>query len=968
MAELLRAPAEAYAKAIMVPPIIAEHFELKHSLINMMTSDQFFGLKKDNPHDHIRWFNKITFTIKYKDVPNSAIKLMLFTFSFAGAAHRWLEKEPPHSILTWEDLVSKFINEFIPLLRTTNLRNEICNFQQRFYESFHEAWDCYKDLLRACPYHGFTELHQLDTLYNALNPADQDSLNSAAGGNLFERRTQDLLTIIENKSKQTSVVTTAMAAILKQFQATPPPAFVKAIEEICVTCGGAHPYYQCLTADGNTFLEFQHNIQGYVSAATVNYNQGNSSYRPPSELKAITTRSGLVLDGPFVCMPPPFINPKENERVKETLMDPELVEYTIKVPPPLVQKAKPPSQRNYVMLKALLSNKEKLLELANTPLNENCSTIILKKLPEKLRDPEKFLIPCGFSKLKWKALADLAGFENRPPMLNKENYVSWSSRLLRYAKSRPNGKLIHNSIINGPYVRRMILEPADDQAIQTILLGLLEDIYTAVDSCETAQEIWLRVQQMMKGSNIGIQEKKAKLFNEWERTQDPLALMATSKNPYTFLVLHQDQLSFNQNYMQQPMPNLKDITEPTTAINMALALIAKAFKLNYLTPTNNNQRISSNLCNRQISQQANLDEIEEVNAKYILMANLQQASTSGTQTDKAAVYDSNGSAETSQTELECTKERFENCIIKKETEYVKLWNDWYKKCDECKYDKISYDKAYKDMQQKIERLQAQLGDLNDKCKDTSCVSDTQNQLSQKLKNANMELEFQVFNYARENSHLKTTYKNLFDSISVSRVQTETKIASLQNELPSNIYKNSKLRTQLFKKVSDQKDNNQDTSKNTKFAKQPIAEILPKIGETNALSKPVTSNSVSTPQVSKGIHSDEWKSFQSQHQIALRIRIDNSNQKDSNYLIHSLPCCLLGDVLEIILLSCGKASVEGEIVSKAFKISSMRVATQGSQGGIKDNVLKIKIQDHRRANNESKEFPRTQGSKFKEGFI
>nr|GFD34869.1 ribonuclease H-like domain-containing protein [Tanacetum cinerariifolium] len=117
-----------------------------------------------------------------------------------------------------------------------------------------------------------------------------------------------------------------------------------------------------------------------------------------------------------------------------------------------------------------------------------------------------------------------AGFENRPPMLNKENYVPLSCRLLRYAKSRPNGNLIHNSIINGLYVRRMIPEPgdpncevpieADDQAIQTILLGFPEDIYAAVDSCETAQAIWLRVQQMMKGSDIGIQEKKAKLFNE----------------------------------------------------------------------------------------------------------------------------------------------------------------------------------------------------------------------------------------------------------------------------------------------------------------------------------------------------------------------------------------------------------------------------------------------------------------------
>ncbi|GKD54365.1 reverse transcriptase domain-containing protein, partial [Tanacetum coccineum] len=170
--ELLCAPTEGYLEAIMVPPILAEHFELKHSLINMMTSDQFFGLEKDNPHDHIR-----------KPIIGSK------------------KNPPPCSILTWEDLVSKFINEFFPPLRTTNLRNEISNFQQCFDKSFHEAWDRYKDFLRACPHHGFTELHLLYTFYNALNPADQDSLNSAAGGNLLERRTQDVLTIIENKSK-----------------------------------------------------------------------------------------------------------------------------------------------------------------------------------------------------------------------------------------------------------------------------------------------------------------------------------------------------------------------------------------------------------------------------------------------------------------------------------------------------------------------------------------------------------------------------------------------------------------------------------------------------------------------------------------------------------------------------------------------------------------------------------------------
>nr|GEZ02633.1 hypothetical protein [Tanacetum cinerariifolium] len=943
-----------------------------------------------------------------------------------------------------------------------------------------------------------------------------------------------------------------------------------------------------------------------------------------------------------------------------------------------------------------------------------------------------------------------AGSEIRPPMLHKENYVPWSSRLLCYAKSRPNGKLIHNSIINGPYVRRMIPEPeGDDQAIQTILLGLFEDIYVDVNSCKTAQEIWLRVQQMMKGSDIGIQEKKAKLFNKWERftsnegesiesyyhcflklmndlkqnkhfsekiasnlkflnnlqpewsrhvtivhqtkdlhtadytqlydflkynqkkvdelkakrlvkIQDPLALIANSNNPYAFLAPHQDQPSFNQNYIQQPMPNLEDITDPTTAINMALALMAKAFKLNYSTPTNNNQRISSNLCNRQIAQpgmnmgqdrqmqmvrgngknqfrqyawqnvgnlngynavqnvrnqvaqnprvqnvgnhngligvqgnanlngNADLDEIEEFNANCILMANLQQASISGTQFDKGPVYDSDGSAEvhdykncndneifnmftqeeqynellepilkphqvpqndhnvtsevtsveqsgeTVEQHIENFEETralydslYQNLAIKvekvnsvnrklKETnadlttelsvyqeqclskninalhlsfgkqimtlneeisnlnkqlskekstvsflleEKKKLKSDFKTRKDEHLDKQIQLEKKIKELNnilvkigQSIQTIhmlspkpdsfyhteqkmalgyqnpfylkQAQkkqqslydgkvllekhdppvvhdseetlqlaqechqnmkqlnkeikpsnytkinhlsrvfvsqtaksreelyfsndsktanvsksisipneefsddttpsvarkllnrvqnfeiqflkeaakfVGDFKSLAKEADDslakhkeleleierllravvsqdimsvmqkisvvdtlnlqtelerVSDILNTLSRKLENENVELEFQVLNYAKENGHLKATYKNLFNSISVSRTQTKTIISSLQNQLHNLIYENAKLRTQLFNKVSDQKDNKSGTSANTKFAKQSIVENLPKVGETHALSKPVTSNSIPTPHESKVVKNDK----------------------------------------------------------------------------------------------------------------
>nr|GFB66007.1 hypothetical protein [Tanacetum cinerariifolium] len=226
--------------------------------------------------------------------------------------------------------------------------------------------------------------------------------------------------------------------------------------------------------------------------------------------------------------------------------------------------------------------------------------------------------------------------------------------------------------------------------------------------------------------------------------------------------------------------------------------------------------------------------------------------------DTVSVVQNNSIDETSnlQTKLERTKERFENYIIKKENEYAKLWNDWYKKCEECKFDKISYDKAYNYMHQKIERLQAQLGDLKGKSKDTSCVSDTLNPLSQKLENKNVELEFQVLNYAKENAHLKTTYKNVFDSISVTRTQTRSIIDSVQNKLHDTIYENAKLRAQLFDKVFDEKDTACGTSVNTKFAKQSILGNTPKVGETYALSKPVTSNSTPTPQESKVVKNDK----------------------------------------------------------------------------------------------------------------
>ncbi|GJY43770.1 reverse transcriptase domain-containing protein [Tanacetum coccineum] len=311
MGQLLEAPTEGYEDAIVVPEITANNFKIKHGLLNLVQNKQFFGYDKEDPHAHIRYFNKITSTMKFPNVPSTSVKLMLFPFSLEGAARIWLDKEPTRSILTWDDLVSKFINKFFPPSKMTNLRNEITRFQQRFDESFYEAWDRFNDLLRACPHHGFSELHQLDTFYNALNANDQDLLNSAAGGNFLDKMPQECLKIIESKSKvrnsrskpvvakvSTSTSTSGISPDVSELKdmvkallldkknqsqalAHQTPALVKAVEESCVTCGGAHSYQNYPATNGNIYHD---NIQAYVSqAAAANFNQGNTVLVPQTQ-------------------------------------------------------------------------------------------------------------------------------------------------------------------------------------------------------------------------------------------------------------------------------------------------------------------------------------------------------------------------------------------------------------------------------------------------------------------------------------------------------------------------------------------------------------------------------------------------------------------------------------------------------------------------------------------------------------
>ncbi|GJX27272.1 reverse transcriptase domain-containing protein [Tanacetum coccineum] len=210
------------------------------------------------------------------------------------------------------------INQFFPPSKTTYLRNEITTFYQKPNETFNEAWEHFKGLIRQCPHYGFSELHQLDTFYNSLNTNDQDALDSAVGGNFLDKMPREGLAIIESKSKvrysrsrpndsrastnapsstsspsNNSFEIQQMAALLEDKmdirmsrlekmiseKNVTTPATVKAVEEVCVTCGSNHNFNNCpLTR--NDFPVFHDNIHQFQQTAVV----GNFVQRNPPNL------------------------------------------------------------------------------------------------------------------------------------------------------------------------------------------------------------------------------------------------------------------------------------------------------------------------------------------------------------------------------------------------------------------------------------------------------------------------------------------------------------------------------------------------------------------------------------------------------------------------------------------------------------------------------------------------------------
>nr|GFA22736.1 reverse transcriptase domain-containing protein [Tanacetum cinerariifolium] len=421
MEELLQAPTEGYREAIVIPKINAGHFEIKTNLLQLVQANPYHGFERENPHTHINNFKRITSTLKFRDVPNDVIELMMFSYSLEGNARVWYDKEPPNSILTWEDLVKKFVNQFFPPSKTTHLKNEISHFTQRFEETFGEAWERFKEMFRAY------------------------SLNATAGGNLLSKTTREALQIIENKSKvrysrnkpnvsrmnmtsrdnasksddridkladQISTLVDIFAKkIVTQLLLKRLRNLVLLAVEIMLTI-----IVQTPIAINQVFVlrQNQSSTSGTLSSNTIT--------NPKGDMKAITIRSGVAYEGPSIPTPKKQWNKrpgrqrmKSNQISKEARLTSSL--HLSKLQNPIFADALLLMPKFAFTIKSLLTNKDKLFELAKIPLNKNCSVMLLKKLSEKLRDPGKFLIPCDFPRMDvCNALADLSASINLMPL------------------------------------------------------------------------------------------------------------------------------------------------------------------------------------------------------------------------------------------------------------------------------------------------------------------------------------------------------------------------------------------------------------------------------------------------------------------------------------------------------------------------------------------------------------------------
>nr|GEX41911.1 reverse transcriptase domain-containing protein [Tanacetum cinerariifolium] len=384
-----------------IAPILiqAPDFGLRHRMIQQVQNTcQFHGLPGHDANRYIDKFLEITQHMKQNGVSGDALRLSHFPYSLTHHAIAWYDRLPRNSIHSFDDMMRKFLSKCFPPSMVTKLRNEIMKFEQKPHESLFEVWE-------------------------------------RSGGTFMQKTPKEFYELIENMTTHhihwdTSAIRDETSRNISSTSTTESLEVVRQLEMM-----------------NKNFLEMMRQIQMVKTVDTLGSLPSNTVPNPRADLKAITTQSGVTLAGPSVSSPS-----KEVDREPKMITDQVLTKSTNNVPPLVVQPSpaststsstpissskmpevtkdteqpstkniQPPVAQTQVLIDEPVvdlkpkptipypsrANKQKL---PTTLVNEKCSAVILKKLPEKLGDPDKFLIPCDFPEFdECLPLADLAG-------------------------------------------------------------------------------------------------------------------------------------------------------------------------------------------------------------------------------------------------------------------------------------------------------------------------------------------------------------------------------------------------------------------------------------------------------------------------------------------------------------------------------------------------------------------------------
>nr|GEW45302.1 reverse transcriptase domain-containing protein [Tanacetum cinerariifolium] len=423
-------------RGVPIAPIAiqAMNFGLKNDMIQQVqNSCQFHGLPGDDANKHLDKFLHVTQSIKVNGVIDDALRLYLFPHSLTHHATAWFDRLPRNSINTFEQMAKMFLGKYFPPSMVTKLRNEITNFRQHPDESLFEAWERYKlsidrwgtfmkRRLEEC----YDLIENITAYHNDWDTSAQRSESSSSSTSSFDTKIAALKAEMAKINKNLMRVLQPPLATLRTYMLREPIKFMKM--NTASSLGSR-------TLPSNTINNLEEELKGIITRSGTAY-QGPMIPTTPSSLPPVIkreteatkdtvhpTNKGSTKDVQPLVVPTkfPILN---SEPVVAPIIEPVVAHVSAPKPNqnPLIpypsrlhdqrlrDKANDQREKFFQILKdlnfnisfadalilmpkfgptikTLLTNKDKLFELARTPLNEHCSAVLLKKLPEKLGDP-----------------------------------------------------------------------------------------------------------------------------------------------------------------------------------------------------------------------------------------------------------------------------------------------------------------------------------------------------------------------------------------------------------------------------------------------------------------------------------------------------------------------------------------------------------------------------------------------------